>query len=335
MTPERGKTGVQCSLCGYVSDTKGNPPKVPTKGGWWAHEECVQPASEGDFAPFEHHVMPSGAEVWFRSSDHAYFAGVKPDAAKGYTGVGRLTGVSTTVAPLDFRPDNLLKWAAHLNGRGVSILAADALSLEDADDMRSALAWLSSADSIWHTLSDARLLFSDFRESRATQGTNVHLHSLSALASGRPVPDRRMLTDEEWGYARGVMAFWHVMEPEPLQYEQVVVSHTHGVAGRFDLRCRIGPETWLIDCKTSGFIPAKHHGQLAGYDLLAIESGFGGADRLGVLQVDAQGGFELIDGQASHEDFLAALKVYRASGRINTAARRARKAAQQAVEAAA
>lgn len=37
---------VQCSLCGYVSDTQGKPPHVATKGGWWAHEECVQSCPE-------------------------------------------------------------------------------------------------------------------------------------------------------------------------------------------------------------------------------------------------------------------------------------------------
>jgi hypothetical protein len=35
----------------------------------------------------------------------------------------------------------------------------------------------------------------------------------------------------------------------------------------------------LLDAKTSGFIPTKHHVQIAGYDRLADASGFGRADR--------------------------------------------------------
>lgn len=33
--------GKQCSLCGYVDDTRGRKATVPTRGGWVAHEECL------------------------------------------------------------------------------------------------------------------------------------------------------------------------------------------------------------------------------------------------------------------------------------------------------
>lgn len=285
-----------------------------------------------DYGDLIRHDMPSGAVVFYRDSDHSYWSEAKQKAGR-WSGSGRLTGVSTVVAPLDFRPDNLMKWAAHLNGRGVAVLAAEGLSLEDADDMRAALGWLASADGVWQALADARLLFSDYRDDAGKRGTNVHEHSLHALASGQPVPKRDLLTEEEWGYARGVMAFWHVHEPEPLQYEQVVVSPTHGVAGRFDLRCRIGGQTWLIDAKTSGYISNKHHAQIAGYDLLAVEAGFGQADRLAVLQVDADGGYELVPVAADHDDFLAALNVYRRAAAIGKRAKQARDTAREAVAA--
>jgi hypothetical protein len=293
----------------------------------------IESPRENDYGDLVRHEMPSGAVVFYRDRDHSYWGEAKEKTPGCWGGSKRLTGVSTCAAPLDFRPDNLMKWAAHLNGNGVAVLAADGLSLDDADDIRSSLRWLSSADTIWHALEDAKLLFSDYRDERGRSGTNVHEHALHALAAGKPVPARDLLTVEEWGYARGMMAFWHECEPEPLQSEQVVVSSTHGFAGRLDLRCRINGATWLIDGKTSGFIPAKHHGQLAGYDLAAIESGFGQADRLAILQVTADGEYELIDGQATHEDFLGALSVYRAASRINTACRSSRKAAQPVVTA--
>lgn len=284
--------------------------------------------------PFEKHTMPSGTDVYYRDGDHSYWTGIKPDKQKEYTGTGRLTGVSTVVAPLDFRPDNLMKWAAHLQGHGVSVLAAEGLSLDDTDEIRAALSWLGSADSVWLALEEARLLFSDRRDDAAIRGTNVHEKALLALATGRPVPELRFFAREDAGYARAVMAFWHECEPEVLEAEQVVCSPTHGIAGRFDLRAHLHGTyrgqrfdgVCLIDAKTSGYIPAKHHGQLAGYDLLAIESGIGPSDRRLILQVGADGSYELIDAQATHEDFLAAVTVYRAAGRICRDAGRARKA---------
>jgi hypothetical protein len=281
---------------------------------------------------FERHEMPNGTVVWYRDSDHSYWRDVKRNG-QGWSGTGRLTGVSTVSAPLDFRPDNLLKWAARLNGEGIAILASDGLGCDDVDEMRASLAWLMSADAIWQALEDSELTFEHVRDRAAKRGTNVHKHALHALATGAPVPAFDRLTEEERGFARGVMAFWHELEPDPLQAEQVVWSERLGVAGRFDLRARLNGiyggqsmlgATCLVDAKTSGFISNKHHGQLAGYDLLARESGIGESERLLILQVDADGGYELLDAAATHEEFEDALRVYRAAGRIGKVARAAR-----------
>jgi hypothetical protein len=275
--------------------------------------------------------MPDGSVVYYRDSDHSYFRGVKAKG-DGWAGTGRLTGVSTVVKPMDFDPGRLLRWAARLNGEGIAILAADGLSLDDADDMRAALSWLGSAESIWRALEDSGLTFEDVRDRAAQRGTNVHKFALHALATGSPVPAFDLLTEETRGYARGVMAFLHECEPEPLQAEQVVWSDELGVAGRFDLRARLhgggfDGATCLVDAKTSGFISTKHHGQLAGYDLLARECGVGGSDRLLILQVDAEGGYELVEAQATPEEFVDALRVYRGAARIGSAARAASKVA--------
>lgn len=279
------------------------------------------------YGDLEHHVMPSGAEVFYRDSDHSYWAGAKQNGDGKWCGVDRLTGVSTVVAPLDFRPDSLMRWAANQNGHGVSLLAASGLDLDDADDMRTALRWLESANSIWAALEEAHLLYSDRTADKAKVGTNVHKHALHALASGWPLPDFAAMTEEEHGYAMGVVGFFMDHEPETLQAEQVVVSAALGVAGRFDLRARMGGETWLVDAKTSGFISAKAHAQIAGYDQLAFDSGFGETDRHGILQVGPDGSYELIEGQATADEFVAALRVYRASARIAKASRKARETA--------
>lgn len=292
-----------------------------------------------DFGPFERHEMPNGTEVFYRDSDHAYYQGAQEKKNGEWSGKGRLTGVSTVVAPYDFRPDRLLNWAARTNGEGVAILAAEGLSQEDPDDMRTALAWLSSADAIWQALTNAELTFNHLRDARAAEGTNVHEHALRALATGRPVPDLSALTPAERGYARGVIAFWHEREPVPTHSEQVVADLDLGVAGRFDLRCDL---LWqgervhaIVDCKTSGFIPTKHHAQLAGYEHCAVRSGFDPTDIRLILQVDAKGGYELIEAQASAPDFIIAVELYRRAAQISNRDRGAWKERQAALEAAA
>jgi hypothetical protein len=264
------------------------------------------------FGDFERHEMPDGSSVYYRDSNHSYWRDIKPKG-KTWSGTGRLTGVSTVCAPLDFRPDNLMRWAARLNGEGIAVLA--------------------SADAIWQALQDSELTFEHVRDKAAARGTNVHKHALHALASGAAVPAFDQLTEEERGYARGIMAFWHECEPEPLQAEQVVWSDRLGIAGRFDLRARLMGSyrgqsllgaTCMVDAKTSGFIAAKHHGQLAGYDLLARECGIGESERLLILQVGDDGSYELLDSAATHDEFEDALRVYRSAGRIASATRAAR-----------
>jgi hypothetical protein len=290
---------------------------------------------------FERHEMPDGTSVYYRDSDHSYWRDIKPKG-KAWSGTGRLTGVSTVCAPLDFRPDNLMRWAARLNGEGIAILASEGLSCDDVEDMRASLAWLGSADAIWQALQDSELTFEHVRDRAAARGTNVHKHALHALASGAAVPAFDQLTEEERGYARGVMAFWHECEPETLQAEQVVWSDRLGIAGRFDLRARLMGSyrgqsllgaTCMVDAKTSGFIAAKHHGQLAGYDLLARECGIGESERRLILQVGDDGSYELLDSAASHDEFEDALRVYRSAGRIGRATRAARTASAQAAAA--
>lgn len=283
---------------------------------------------------FEKHTLPNGVVVYYRDSDHSYWAEIQPKRDGGYSGIkdARLTGVSTVVAPFDWRPDNLMKWAARIDCEGVSILAAEGLSQEDAEDMRACLQFLTTGGSIVDALTDARLHHTQTRDDAAERGTNVHKHALQALADGRPVPSFDRLTVEEAGCARGVMGFWHECEPEPLASEHVVADRDLRVAGRLDLICRIGAgryagATALLDAKTSAFLPIKHHVQIAGYRHCADKSGLPGTDLGLILQVRPDGSYELVKAQATPEDFALAVSVYRRNGAIQSACNQARKAA--------
>lgn len=297
-----------------------------------------------DFGEFEQHIMPSGATVYFRDKigdrpDHSYWSDV--EMRKGvYGGKGRLTGVSTVVGPFDFRPDALLRWAAKSNGAGVAMLAAGAMSCETIEEMRAELRWLESPESIWNALVDAKATFEDIREQAAGRGTNVHKEALHAMALGRPVPGFGELTEEEKGYARGVLAFFHDHEPETLHAEQVIADLDLGIAGRFDWRgsfdarcdtdccpCHLllPGAIAMLDAKTSGYISNKAHVQLGGYEKGARVSGIGETDLQFILQLCEDGTYKLILSTGTAEDFAAALDVYRRSGRIGREANAARR----------
>lgn len=278
----------------------------------------------------EIHQFEDGTHVVYRDHDHSYWTDgvLLPNGDSKCS--GRLTGISTVVSPFDWRPDNLMRWSANLNCKGVATLAAEALSLDDDQDLRAALWWLSSGESITTALEDARLHYTQARDDAATRGTNVHKHALHALANGAAVPSRADLTSEEWGYAKGVMAFWHECEPEPEHAEAVVCDLELGVAGRLDL---IAVVTFnglrhraVIDAKTSGYIPTKHHVQIGGYRHCAQVCGLGETDIGLILQVGREGTYELIPACATPDDFRAAVEVYRRASRIGrdlTAARKA------------
>lgn len=288
--------------------------------------------------PLERHELPDGGAVFYRDSDHAYF---REAAKRGgeWAGKGRLTGISTVAGPFDFRPDSLMRWAARSNGEGVAMLAAEALSsCEDVGELRSALGWLGSADSIWQALTDAGATYEDLRDARATEGTNVHKHALHALATGRPVPDLSALTAEERGHARGVMACWHECEPETEASEYVVADLGLGVAGRPDWRGTVLfnglRHRALMDLKTGGVFN-RAHVQVAGYERTSVACGWEPTEVQLILKVDEDGGWELVPCEADAEDFEASVVTYRRAGKLGSRTRAAYRAREALKEAAA
>jgi hypothetical protein len=289
--------------------------------------------------------LPSGDSLWYYDEDHSYWRHNPKTGERGR----RLTGVTTVVKTLDHDPSNLLRWAAKTQCIGV----AELYELTVAADGPDALHWLSTQDAIWRELTDHELTFEHVRDRAAKRGTNVHEIAFQALGMGRPVPDLDLLTEEEQGHAKAIMAFWLDHEPDPDCVEQIVYSERLGVAGRLDLLGSIngfdGP--CVIDAKTGKYLSAGAHAQVGGgYPLLAVESGLvdqlidtevGAAERLIahlhdatsritslLLQTREDGTYELIPAEGTPEQFEAAVAAYRAAGVINGAAARSRKARQ-------
>jgi len=284
---------------------------------------------------FERHDLPNGLTIWYRSSDHAYFTDVEQQKDGSWKGRSRLVGVSSVVKPFDWRPDALMAWGSRVDREGIATLAAEGLSLEEPDDMRAALGWLASGDSIGSALDDAHLSYKHARDDAAARGTSVHRHALHALATGAPVPRLDELSVEEVSFARGVIAFWHEREPVPLHSEQVVADLGLGVAGRLDLICELDGRTVLLDCKTVSKVPepgtpqrlpySSQHVQIAGYALLAESCGLATVGACATLQVFGDSSYRLVPGCAGPTEFLLALSTYRAAAAIQRDARAAMK----------
>jgi len=275
-------------------------------------------------AGFVIHELPSGDTIAYRDRDHSYWREVNTAGSK-VTGSGRLTGISTVVAPLDFRPDNLIAWGARTDHAGIAALAAEGLGCEDALEIREALAFLRDGESIAAALERAGLRWQDTRDQAADRGTRAHVLALEALAGGRPVPDFEGIPEDERGYARAVAGWWFDTSPLPVHSELVVADLDLGIAGRLDLVYLDGQETVLGDLKTSGYLSGKFAAQAALYARCYRESGFGEIDRIEIVQAKPDGTYTQLRVECTEEDALAAVECYRASGRVNGQLRRALK----------
>lgn len=95
-----------------------------------------------------------------------------------------------------------------------------------------------------------------------------------------------------------------------LGYERTVVNTEHGYAGSYDLMCRIGDETWLLDWKTSKGVHGKFALQLAAYANATHQIVANTAepmphiDRLGVVHLTDHG-YQLYPVQADIDELYA------------------------------
>ncbi|CAN5869811.1 hypothetical protein BH24ACT15_BH24ACT15_29940 [soil metagenome] len=252
-------------------------------------------------------TFPDGTGFYYVDESHAYYR-AKPEGGRGK----RLTSVSSLVKPFDFKPDNLMRWAAKQTCAGVVLL--------DKPD-----GWAADADKIWDTLTESKLTFNDLREAKATTGTLVHA-AFESLANGFDV-DLEEFAEADQGYVLSVLEWWAREQPEVLNVEQFVYSEEHGFTGRFDLRAvrRASGSPTLIDLKTSGYIGTAYHVQLAGYALAAEECGVGGCGDTMILKAHEDGRVATeVEGLATAQDFLHALAVYRSAGEIERGTRRAK-----------
>ncbi len=280
--------------------------------------------------------LPSGDRVVYidkhptsEQMNHSYWRWNETTGKKGR----RLTGVTTACKVFDLSPDNLMKWAAKQQMIGASRLV-EALGAEKAVEL------MADPESCWAELEARAWTFNDVKEKAGAEGTNVHRQAFEALAAGSPVPDLVGLGEREVGLSKGVQAFWFDHGPGADYFEQVVYSASLGVAGRADMLGSINPCgrpecgcSWLdldegpgiVDLKTGNFLGAAAHAQVGGgYPKLAVDSGFEKPAWAAMVQVREDGTYQVVPAEFTPEDFEIGVLAYRAAGRSNGAAARAR-----------
>jgi hypothetical protein len=165
------------------------------------------------------------------------------------------------------------------------------------------------------------------RDEAADRGTAVHLAG-EKLGRGEPV----RLADHPaaWrGWMRGMARAWLALNPRVIESEQIVCHPKLGYAGRFDVFVALDDTLALLDYKSGkGKVYDKAHYQTRLYEMARRACGMEPADRILIVGVDDDGGFQLVDCEATEEDALALLQTFRSRKRINAGMAAQRKAAK-------
>lgn len=175
-------------------------------------------------------------------------------------------------------------------------------------------------------LTSHKLTVNHVRDKAGTRGTSVH-NALERFTHTGSLPIVEDFPEEEQGYVRGLCAFLEAVDLQPMNTELMVGSAEHGFAGRFDLDAltdakevkptprktrQIPRGRGIWDLKTSKSIyPESHYLQLAGYRGAMEESGYGRSEYEGIINVRADGSWDVGISTARYEDFLAVVRAHR------------------------
>lgn len=174
------------------------------------------------------------------------------------------------------------------------------------------------------------------RDRAATRGTDAHSIVEAFLRTGI-APRLAGWPPEIHGYIRALTDWVLAARPEPVEpvhVEQLVVSPTHGYAGRFDLIATINGVRTLVDFKThpKGFIWPAAHFQTRAYARAAVECGDGPVDRVMIVVFAADGSFRTTECCVDDAMLDAALGFWRAVRPVNALCERANRAEKRARE---
>lgn len=167
------------------------------------------------------------------------------------------------------------------------------------------------------------------RDEGADRGTAIHA-AFHALAVEGKVPNPADFPGIARPWVQGAMRAWLTLKPEMIAAEEIVCNPDHGYGGRPDLLAVVDGKVTLIDYKTGkGRVFQEAHYQTRLYEM-ALRHLDVQVDRIVIVGIDDQGGFEPVDCVATEEDAIALIHIYRANKRINAGMADQRKLARAA-----
>lgn len=214
-----------------------------------------------------------------------------------------LDAVSSIAGTLD-KPA-LLRWIEDQATRG-AVLAERMGELEGVPD-----------EDLMERVKSLGLGASAKKEMGGDRGTAVHAAAHILATEGKP-PNPAAFVPEWRPWMQGMTRAWLSMNPEVVESEQIVCHPELGYAGRFDLLARVDSDLALLDYKTGkGRVFDSAHYSTRLYAMALLRSLGIKVDRIIIIGVDDDGGFQLVDCEATEEDALALLHTFRSRKRIN------------------
>ncbi len=112
-------------------------------------------------------------------------------------------------------------------------------------------------------------------------------------------------------YVKAFVSWFKTHKPTTVANEVELYSNQHMYAGRCDYICKINNENWLIDFKTGKAIYKETGLQLAAYQHALKENEIISIDKMGVVLLMSDGGFQFKETTDTIEDFVKVMEVWK------------------------
>lgn len=165
------------------------------------------------------------------------------------------------------------------------------------------------------------------RDEGADRGNAIHT-AFHTLAVDGKVPNPADFPGIARPWVQGSMRAWLAMDPKVIVSEEIVCHPDLRYGGRPDLLAEIDGKATLIDYKTGkGRVFDSAHFQTRLYAMALQRCGVE-VERILIVGIDDEGGFQLVECEATEDDARALLHLYRARKRVNSGMTAQRNAAK-------